>query len=288
MTVAECARDAAAALVRAGHAPDDSRRDAAILARHILGWDAAEWLMRQRDDVPAALVGALGALVARRGRGEPVAYLIGEKEFYGRAFAVTPDVLIPRPETELVVDVALARIDRAAARELVRVVDIGAGSGCIAVTLAAERHNVQAIATDVSAAALAVASANAARHGVSPRVECRHQPFDGGAQQVDLVVTNPPYVAESDRAALMRDVRDYEPALALFGGADGLDVIRTLIPDAFAALRPGGALVMEIGVQQFEAVGRLLDAAGFASIVPHADLAGIVRVVEADRAARPV
>lgn len=287
MTVAECARDAAAALVRVGHAPDDSRRDVAILARHILGWDAAEWLMRQPDDAPVALTSVLDAVIERRGRGEPVAYLIGEKEFYGRAFAVTRDVLIPRPETELIVDVALARIDRMAS-DVARVVDIGTGSGCIAVTLAAERRNVQVAATDVSTAALAVASANAARHGVSARVACRHQPLAGGERQVDLVVTNPPYVPESDRSTLMRDVRDHEPPLALFGGADGLDVMRVLIPDAFAALRPGGALVMEIGVRQFEAVAGLLDRAGFVSIVPHADLAGIVRVVEAARPARPV
>lgn len=288
MTIAECAREAAAALVRAGHTRDDSRRDVAVLARHILGWDAATWLTRQQESAPPSFVDALDILIRRRGLGEPVAYLLGEKEFYGRTFIVTPDVLIPRPETELAIDVACVRIDRFSEDRGVRVVDVGTGSGAIAVTLAAERSRVNVVATDVSQAALAIAAANAARHGVASRIEFRLVPLTGDVRDVDLIVSNPPYVPAAEKDTLMRDVRDHEPALALFGGDDGLDVIRRLIPAAFASLRVGGALVMEIGAGQFDDVAALLGAAGFTSIAPHRDLAGIVRIVEAERSAKSV
>ena len=284
MTVAECAHAAAAALVCAGHTPGDSRRDVAVLIRHILGWDAARWLTHQRNQAPASLAAALVPLVERRAAGEPIAYLTGEREFYGRAFAVTRDVLIPRPETELVVDVACRLVDAAGGTRSILAVDVGTGSGCLAVTLAAERVQTFVAATDVSPRALEVAAGNAARHGVASRISFRHQSLVGNdLTAVDLVVSNPPYIAETDAETLMRDVRDFEPALALFGGGDGLDIIRRLIPQAFAALRPGGALVMEIGAGQFDTVNQLLRHAGFRSTVPHPDLANIIRVVSAER-----
>ena len=284
MTVAECAVEAATALVRAGHPPGASRRDVGVLIRHILGWDSARLLTHQRNQAPPSLAAALAPLVERRAAGEPVAYLTGEREFYGRAFTVTPDVLIPRPETELVVDVACRFIDARDGKRSILAVDVGTGSGCLAVTLAAERAQTVVAATDVSIRALEVAAGNAARHGVTRRLTFRHQSLIGDAMAaVDLVISNPPYVAETDAASLMRDVRDYEPALALFGGADGLEVIRRLIPEAFAALRPGGALVMEIGAGQFNAVNRLLRQTGFEPAVPHPDLAGVLRVVSAER-----
>lgn len=283
MTVAELARDAASTLVRSGRAPDDSRQDVAVLARHILKWDAATWLTHKHDDVSPMTIAAIRALIERRAAGEPVAYLVGEKEFYGRPFIVTSDVLVPRPETELIVEIACARIDRLTPSDSVRVIDVGTGSGCIAVTLAAERARASVTATDVSPAALAIAASNAARHGVASRVDFVVQALTGNARDVDLIVANPPYVPERDRHTLERDVRDYEPALALFGGDDGLDVIRRLIPDARRALRPGGALIMEIGMGQFDAVAADLDTAGFTAVTPHRDLAGIIRVVEAER-----
>lgn len=283
MTVGECARDAVATLVRHGHESTDSRRDVAVIACHLLGWDAAAWLTRQTAAVPPTFPSALGALVQRRTRGEPVAYLTGEREFYGRPFIVNSDVLIPRPETELVVDLALARIDAAREERALRVADIGTGSGCIAVSVAAERTSVRLVATDVSPAALAVATANAARHLVGSRIDFRHTASLGNASGLDIIVTNPPYVPRRDENTLMRDVRDFEPSLALFGGDDGLDVIRAIVPDAFGALRPAGALIMEIGAEQFDNVSALFAAAGFVCIAPHRDLAGLIRVVEAQR-----
>jgi release factor glutamine methyltransferase len=282
MTVGDCARDAAQRLVRAGMPAEDSRRDVAILARSILGWDQAAWLTRQNHPAPAGFFTPLDALARRRAAGEPVAYLMGEREFYGRTFAVTPAVLIPRPETELLVDRALARIDERHT-DTFRVLDCGTGSGCIAVTLAAERSHLVITGTDVSQNALHMAKGNASRHGVTDRVSFEQVSLCGEARDVALVVSNPPYVPERDRASLMRDVRDFEPALALFGGEDGLDVIRLLIPAALAALEKDGALIMEIGAGQAGAVERLLVEAGFTDVTLHRDLAGIDRIVEATR-----
>jgi release factor glutamine methyltransferase len=284
MTVAECARSAVAVLVAAGAAREDARRDVAVLVRHLLGWDVADWLVRQQDAAPEALA-ALESLVARRATGEPVAYLTGTREFYGRAFIVTPDVLIPRPETELLVERALATIDVVdGARARTRtVIDIGTGSGCIAVTLAAERPSLRIVATDTSDAALAVAAANASRHRVADRVALRAGALTAGTSAADLIVSNPPYVGQAEREALMRDVREFEPASALFAGGDGLDVIRDLVPEAAAVLRPGGALLIEIGAGQADQVGALLSAAGFEAVRVQHDLAGLPRVVEGHR-----
>ncbi|ODS53552.1 MAG: protein-(glutamine-N5) methyltransferase, release factor-specific [Acidobacteria bacterium SCN 69-37] len=281
MTIAACVHRAVAVLVDAGFAPDAARIDVAVLGRHLLGWDTAAWLTRQRDDAPAAWGEALMPLVVRRASGEPVAYLTGTREFYGRAFTVTPDVLIPRPETEQIVDLALVRIGETAAADApVTVVDVGTGSGCLAVTLAAERPHLRVIATDTSTAALHVAAGNAARHDVADRVAYTHGSLTAGTAGARLIVSNPPYIPLTDRDRLMRDVRDFEPATALFGGADGLDVIRALAPDAFRALGGGGTLLIEVGAGQASAVGRLLADNGFTGLATHADLAGIPRIVE--------
>lgn len=281
-TVADVSRHSVAALVKAGFPIEDARRDVSVLVRHLLDWDTADWLSRQHDATPVGLVARLDALVSRRSLGEPVAYLCGHREFYGRAFVVSPAVLIPRPETELLVERALAAIDdRAGMRRDVPIIDIGTGSGCIAITLAAERPGVRVVATDTSAAALEVARANASRHGVTDRLRFSEGTLTSGVSGVDVVVSNPPYVPERDRNRLMRDVRDFEPSSALFAGEDGLDVIRPLIPEAQTALRPGGTLLLEIGAGQADAVGDLLAAAGFTTIRRWPDLAGILRVVEA-------
>ena len=288
MTVVECARQAAAVLVQAGRDREDARRDVAVLLRHLQGWDTADWLARQGEIVPTTVVAQLGELVARRAEGEPVAYLLGEKEFYGRPFQVTPAVLIPRPETELVVERALAFIDATAEPTKLRIADVGTGSGCIAVTLAAERAGLRLLATDLSADAIAIAAGNAARHGVAARITFERASLTGAATGFDLIVSNPPYVPEADRVDLMPDVRDYEPSLALFGGGDGLRVIAQLLPAAYGALRPGGALIVEIGAGQADAVSDLARAAGFAPPALHHDLAGIIRVVETVRPAESV
>jgi release factor glutamine methyltransferase len=280
---------AAGRLESAGIPGDDSRREAALLARFVLGWDAAAWLTHQREPAPSGFQESFDRLIARRVSREPIAYLTGEREFYGRPFFVTPSVLVPRPETEFVIDAAvgLARARQTGGsgrRSEIVIVDIGTGSGCIAITLALELPQARVIATDSSAEALRVAEENARRHGVADRVEFRHGPFLAGyADPVDVVVSNPPYVPESDRASLAPEVARFEPAAALFAGQDGLDVIRALVPRAAAALRPGGALVMEIGFGQARDVQRVVEKARLteARLVP--DLQGIPRVIAALR-----
>lgn len=285
MTLARWLAEASRQLTAAGRDERESRQDLAALARWHLGWTAARWLADQRDQAPAGFVEAIAPLVARRERGEPVAYLTGEREFYGRTFRVTPVVLIPRPETELVVSEALACLAGLASGVTSPpvVVDVGTGSGCIAVTMAIERPVARVIATDVSPDALGVAEDNARRLGVADRIAFHHGSLLAGVDApVDLIVSNPPYVAIVDRASLIVDVERYEPAVALFGGNDGLDVIRGLMPAAAAALRPGGWLVMEIGLGQADAVRRLLEAdQTWSAIRVLPDLQQIPRVVVA-------
>jgi release factor glutamine methyltransferase len=283
-SLADAAAHAATPLEAAGFDPDDSRRETAVLARWLLGWTEAEWLSRLRDPAPADLAARLAPLVARRARHEPVAYITGRREFYGRPFLVTPDVLIPRPETELVVEEALTCLHAGppgAGR--VDLLDVGTGSGCLAVTLALEWPPAHVTATDVSPAALDVARQNARRFGVADRVAFRQGPMAAGLSgRVDLVVANPPYVPDGDLPGLSADVADYEPPGALFAGPDGLDVIRGLVPEAARLLAPGGWLVLEIGQGQEPAVRRLVNAARPLSVVRvRADLQRIPRVVVA-------
>jgi release factor glutamine methyltransferase len=285
-TIASTAQHAASQLVAAGHHPGAARQDIGVLARHLLRWDTAAWLANQHvvapDDFPLALL----ALTERRLRHEPVAYIVGEREFYARPFRVSRDVLIPRPETEDVVEAALEALRApglSSRHEPPRVLDIGTGSGCIAVTIALEAPAAVVAATDISADALAIARDNAARLGVAHAVTFHETALAGPSREVDVIVSNPPYVALQDRATLSRDVRDYEPALALFGGRDGLDVVRALLPAAARALRPGGTLVMEIGQGQVEAVESLVGLAGLRWMGARPDLAGIPRVIVATR-----
>ncbi len=222
------------------------------------------------------------ALIERRATGEPVQYIVGEAEFYGLPFRVTRDVLIPRPETEHLVEKV---IELAAGFAAPRIVDVGTGSGAIAVALAANLPPAAIAATDVSAAALAIARENSTRNGVADRIRF----FVGdllapvAGEQFDLAVSNPPYVPEGDRDSLAVEVRGYEPAQALFAGVDGLAIYRRLISQAFAALAPGGFVVLEIGYGQQAAVRALLADAGFAQVAFAADLQGIPRVAFALR-----
>jgi release factor glutamine methyltransferase len=276
---------AAERLVREGFSPADARVDAGVLARAVLGWDVATWLARQQEAVPAAVPAMLEAAVARRARREPVAYITGEREFYGRPFRVTRDVLIPRGETEFVVESALACVASRPGAAL-RIIEIGTGSGCIAVTIACEAPGVHLTATDVSSGAIAIARENATRHAVADRIDfVEGSLFAGRASQPgewDLAVSNPPYIARRDRAALAADVREFEPDQALFGGHDGLEVIRALTRAAATALAPGGSLVMEIGAGQADAVRALIDeTAGLSWTRVLPDLQRIPRVVVA-------
>jgi len=282
-------------LEAAGIPRPEAALDAELLARDVLGWDRAAWLAHRDDDeraaderaVPAqgrgAFVAAFEALIARRARREPVAYIRGTQEFYGREFLVGPGVLIPRPETELLID---------AARELLRglplprIADVGTGSGCIAVTIAVEMAGARVVATDVSPDALTIARGNAEAHDVAGRlrfVETRY--LDGVPGPFDLVVSNPPYVRPGDAGALPPEVRDYEPALALFGGDDGLRDIAAIVAAATRVLAGGGVLVMEVGAGQAEDVLRLVAEAGLLEASVRHDLQGIPRVVVAHRPA---
>jgi release factor glutamine methyltransferase len=219
-----------------------------------------------------------------------VAYITGTREFYGRPFRVTPAVLVPRPETEGLVEEALRLVSGdgrgPATGAGLRVVDVGTGSGCLAITLALEWPAAAVTATDVSPDALAVAAENAARLGAA-RIDFRRTNLlDGLPGRFDLVVSNPPYIALADRASLPPDVRDHEPAAALYGGEDGLDVVRGLVAAAAARLAPNGYLVMEIGAGQADAVRALVErTTGLAWRHVTPDLAGIPRVVVASRGA---
>ncbi|MDK9702917.1 MAG: peptide chain release factor N(5)-glutamine methyltransferase [Sulfuritalea sp.] len=254
--------------------------EARLLLGHVLDRSAA-WLVSHDDQVlDEDELLAFASLVARRADGEPVAYLLGRREFFGREFTVSSAVLIPRPETELLVDIALAGVD---AGGTARILDLGTGSGCIAITLALEIPQAQVTAVDASAAALGVAQQNAERLGAEVRLLQSHW-FDGLAgERFDLVVTNPPYIAAADPHLLAGDLRR-EPVAALASGADGLDAIRQIVAAAPAHLAPGGWLWLEHGYDQAEAVRALLAAAGLSAIDQHRDLAGIVRVSGGRRA----
>lgn len=258
-----------------GPHPERARADAELLLLHILGKDKA-WLMAHLDeDLAANTAARYLELLERRSKGEPVQYITGETEFYGLPFRVTRDVLIPRPETEHLVERIQLLAGRFAAP---RIVDVGTGSGAIAVALAHHLPHAQITAVDLSAPALAIAEENAKRNGVAVRFLEGDLLAPVAGERFDLVVSNPPYVPSADRATLSVEVRDYEPALALFAGEDGLEVYRSLIPAAFDALNPGGLVVLEIGYGQSPAITGLLARSGFEQIEFIPDLQGIPRV----------
>jgi len=246
--------------------------EARLLLMQVATVSATEIAAHPERDLPSAKLPEFMSLVARRVAGEPIAYLVGRREFYGRDFKVTPAVLIPRPETELLIDTALAKVSRGGTP---RILDLGAGSGCVAITLALEL-GCKVTAVDVSADALAVARENAERLGA--RVSFIESDWFGAVEgQFDLIVGNPPYVAEGDRHLSEGDLR-FEPMGALASGADGLSAVRRILAEATAHLAPGGWLFIEHGYDQAEAVRVLLEKAGFGAIEQHADLAGIVRI----------
>lgn len=267
-----------AATARIGATLGLDKREARIEARALAAraWDASPaWLIAHGTDEPeASQADNLETLLARRLAGEPIAYICGAREFYGRAFEVSPDVLIPRPETELLVELALARIPP---EQPVEVLDLGTGSGCVAITLALERPAAQVTAVDRSAAALAVARRNA--EALNAAVEFSTSDwFSALADRTfALIVANPPYVAADDPHLGRGDVR-YEPLSALASGRDGLDDLRRLIEGARAHLQPHGALLLEHGHDQAQAVRALLRDGGFAQPQSWSDLAGNPRV----------
>jgi release factor glutamine methyltransferase len=244
-----------------------------LLERVLLKTSA--WLIAHADEAPGAEAEhAFAALGERRRQGEPIAYILGKREFYGLDFQVTRSVLIPRPETELLVELALARI---AADAAVRVLDLGTGSGAIAVALAKRRPRARVTAVDVDYAALTVARANARRHEVTVRFFCGDWFGALSGESFDLIVSNPPYVAAADPHLAMGDLR-FEPQRALVSGADGLDGIRAIVAKAEAHLRPGACLLFEHGYDQAEACRALIEAQGYREVQSWSDLARIPRV----------
>ncbi|MBS0323364.1 MAG: peptide chain release factor N(5)-glutamine methyltransferase [Proteobacteria bacterium] len=248
--------------------------EARLLLSHVLGRGSA-WIEAHREDsLTVDEVARFTELVARRGEGEPVAYLLGTREFYGRDFIVDRDVLIPRPETELLVD--LAR-EKCISLTQPRILDLGTGSGCIAITLALELHQPCVSAVDASAAALRVARTNAQAMGAAVRFVEGHWMAPLAGELFDLIVSNPPYVAAADPHLTRGDLR-FEPATALTGGEDGLCDIRQIVESAPDCLAPGGWLLIEHGYDQAPALRALLADAGFREVGHWCDLAGIPRV----------
>jgi len=221
-------------------------RDSHLLLQHALGVSREQIMAWPERMLTPQQSAAFEHLVSERLRAVPIQYLRGQQEFYGRNFLVTPDVLIPRPETELLIDEVKRYIDPGA---LVMIADIGSGSGAIGVTLAAELEMARITAADISPAALAVTEQNALRHHVSDRVRTFESDLFSrlGGRIFDYVVSNPPYIAASERDSLHPQVRDHEPDLALYGGEDGFEIYTRLIPQAWKHLRPGGMLFLEIG-----------------------------------------
>jgi release factor glutamine methyltransferase len=307
------------AQLRDAHVPSFTLA-AELLLLHVLGRDRT-WLYAHPEELLSSEnTERFLSLITRRAAGEPTQYLTGIQEFWGLEFEVTPDVLIPRPETEHVVEVAL---DRLAVRELragrkqtltgegLRIVDIGTGSGCIAIALAKELPTAQVFATDISAATLAVAQRNAARHNVADRIRflesnlldnllnlvaqhaapLQREASSGGHSLVqshqprylDVVASNPPYIGRREAATLMREVRDHEPEVALYGGEEGYELYGDLILQSAAHLKSGGILVLELGHDSLAAVRPLVDSPGWTNVGVTNDLAGIPRVLAAER-----
>lgn len=255
MTIYEALAQARARLAEAGLSEADASVDVDLYARTILGWDKVRLLIEQQSPVPEPLEPTLSQWIERRILREPTAYIVGHREFWGLDFTVTPAVLIPRPETESIVDEGIA-LGRAVPSP--RMADIGTGSGCIAVALALELPRARFVATDVSAEALAVARTNAERHRVADRIEFVATSYlDGVEGGFDVITANPPYVRDGDKPGLSRDVR-HEPDVALFGGTEGLRDIAGVLAAASAALVPGGWLVMEFGYGQEPGVETLV------------------------------
>jgi release factor glutamine methyltransferase len=270
---------------------DSPRLDADLLVAHALGLDRLRLFLDLDRPLHPEELRAVRGLVARRRAYEPVAYILGHREFYGRRFSVDRRVLVPRPDTETLVERALdalaertpERVGEGGTDSLVRVLDLCTGSGAVGATLAAERDHVYVDVTDISPGALAVARLNAE----ALEVESRMRFFVGDLfgpvppeTRYDVITANPPYIAEPQRHELPPDVRDHEPREALFAGGDGLDVLRRLATEARAYLCTGGRLLVEVGAGQADAVCALFEAAGFVDVRAHRDLGAIERVVD--------
>jgi release factor glutamine methyltransferase len=263
-------------------ATDSARFDAELLLAEVLGFERIKLYTHFDRPMSDQELAAYRALVKRRVKGEPVAYLLGSAGFWSIELAVDERVLIPRPETEVLVEEVVELVGE---DEEATLIDVGCGSGAIALAVATERPNLQVVATDISEQALALARENAEALGLADRVSFAHGDLLDGVDPsflpCEIIVSNPPYVAEDERDEVMIDVKDFEPEGALFAGADGLDVIRRLVPAAFDALESGGHFLCEIGYRQGEAVKSLLEEAGFVDMAIRKDYSDHDRVARA-------
>ena len=293
ISIAEAILQGSHKLRQAGVA--EARREAGSLLAHVLGRDRSFILSHAEDALTDEQTERFREFVERRAHGEPLQYITGQQEFFGLEFEVSPDVLIPRPETELLVETALKLIPEDATAPFI--CDVGTGSGCVAIALLHElgkTHDggdaagpkAHAFAIDISPAALQVAKRNAARHSVTEQIEfvvsdcfAGLDPENPVHSHFDLIVSNPPYIEDGELAGLQREVRDFEPKLALTAGADGLDVIRRLLLEAGKFLKPGGYFLFEIGFQQSVAVEQLIDPKNWTLLRIYEDLQGIPRIV---------
>jgi release factor glutamine methyltransferase len=262
---------------------DSAALDAKRLTSFALGLSDLELATREGEAVPDAGALLVADLLQRRLTGESVARIIGEREFYGLAFGLNMATLEPRPETEMLIDLAIAAVPVGG-----RLLDLGTGTGAIAVAVLLNRPDLTAVATDLSELALEAARANAARHGVGARIEfllgswfelLNTSPRERGEVKFDLIVSNPPYITSAVVETLAPEVRDFDPRLALDGGPDGLGPYRIIAAQAYDRLLPGGQVMVEIGYDQGAAVSALFIEAGFADVAIHKDLAGLDRVV---------
>ena len=281
-TITQAITEGAQRLQAAG--VDRERLTAGVLLGHVLDLDRTQLLTRSEQQVEQTRHNHYLALIERRAHGEPLQYLTGHQEFYGLDFIVTPDVLIPRPETEFLIERVLMAVAELK-QDSPLIVDVGTGSGCIAVTLAKQLPGARLIATDVSSAALAVARTNAERHSMLARIQflegdllapLAKRGVDGC---VDLVVSNPPYVTEDCREVLQREVRDWEPGAALFGGADGMAFYRRLLADTPQILKLDGYVVLEIGFSQIDSISEMVKDSAFRLLDITRDLQNIPRTL---------
>jgi release factor glutamine methyltransferase len=261
----------------------DPERDAELLLRHALGWDAASLVARSREPLEGQRLARFDSLVAERSRRVPLQHLVGSVEFWRREFLVSKAALIPRPETELLVERALLEL---ASREAPLVIDVGTGTGCIALSIAAERPDAQVYALDVSAEALALAQENARRLGLAQRVMFRQgdllAPVADLARRVHVIASNPPYLDASEMRTLAPEVSDHEPRVALLPpDGDRYSMYRRLAPQARGLLREHGLLLLEIGLGMEREVRSICEAAGLSVLEVRADLQGIPRMIAA-------
>jgi release factor glutamine methyltransferase len=299
-SIAEAILQGAHSLRKAG--VPEARREAGSLLAHVIGQDRTFIISHAEDPISAEKLTEFQRALESRAAGKPLQYITGHQEFFGLDFEVTTDVLIPRPETELLVETAVELISKQDGA--LAICDVGTGSGCVAIAILVElqrlRHctDARAVAIDISEAALAVAQRNAERHSVTALVsfvlsDCftalnqgtKPKAGDSNREHFDLIVSNPPYIASGAMSGLQREVRDFEPRLALEAGADGLAVIGRLLVEASAFLKPSGHFVFEIGFDQNEAVGQLIDPDIWKLLGIYNDLQGIPRIVALEKLA---